>query len=78
MRHIEHDFLELFPKCRNHSNEGCHYRPLLCWFRHTENANENIDMPNFENHEVIQKMFNMMEKFSSRLVEIEKQPSIIN
>ena len=24
-------------------------------------------MPNFENHEVIQKMFSMIEKFSSRL-----------
>ena len=79
MRHRKHDHFELLPKCRNNCNEGCHFGPSLCWFRHTENAKKNvtehIDMPNFENHEVIQKMLSMMETFSSRLVEIEKQPS---
>ena len=53
MRHRKRDHFELLPKCRNHSNEGCHYGPSLCWFRHTENAkkneNDHIDMPIFEN-----------------------------
>ena len=53
----------------------CHFGVKNCWFNHNENEsmNENGSKENSNdmNQEVIGKLFEMMEKFTHRIVQIE-------
>ena len=68
--------------CRNYENNCCTFGSMSCWFKHddihenvkNDNVNENVkndDVNENENHEVVKKLFDMMESFSCRLVQIE-------
>ena len=72
MKHqkIEHE--DTVNTC-NHAKKGtCHFGSENCWFRHDEPVITNGDKKNIENNqEVIEKIFDMMEKFTDRIVHIE-------
>jgi hypothetical protein len=60
---------------KNERNGFCQYGPKFCWFIHTdldkisENDSENVNQN--DTKEIIKKLFDMMEHFARRLLEIE-------
>ena len=68
MHHKKHEHGETVKKCDK--GEKCHFGKLNCWFQHNE---ENI-----ENEKQTQKLFSMMEKFTNRIIELEKQIKTAN
>ena len=74
MRHRRCAHYHMVPQCFNMYQGTCVFGEEKCWFKHEKNEdahnNENkkdID----ENETVTQKMLDMMEKFTKRLIEIE-------
>ena len=73
MKHRKEEHSQNISICKDDNIGYCSYGNTNCWFNHKEtnqsknngNGNEN------ENSEVIQKLFEMMETFSNRLVQIE-------
>jgi hypothetical protein len=61
--------------CRDASNGTCQFGKIKCWFNHEEdlisNGNRNIENGTNINQEVINKIFDMMENFTQRIMEIE-------
>ena len=58
----------------------CEYKEDKCWFKHTQQDNgfKNIQEEKIsENPDVMQKIVDMMETFSQRLVYIENQKNNI-
>ena len=70
MKHRRNEHIESVPLCRDASNGTCHFGNMKCWFNHedVENLNEN---GNNVNQEVVDKIFDMMENFTQRILEIE-------
>ena len=54
--------------CKNEKSNGCKYGDQKCWYRHDSQADNNI---NNVNEEVIEKIFNMMEQFTNRILTLE-------
>ena len=84
MNHQKHQHKTHLPTCRNDVKGFCEFGPDLCWFNHTlkEKENDNEDNREIvfhnttskgENNELMEKLFDMMEKFSQRLVLIESK-----
>ena len=60
---------ENVPLCRNFKNGECKFGKEKCWFNH---KNEDIFKKNeHEDNNVIQRILNMMEKMSERIVHME-------
>ena len=60
------------PQCRNICNGTCKYGSINCWFNHDNlDTNEN-DRFIKENNEVNQKLFEIMEKITERIVKMEE------
>ena len=81
MRHRKCAHYHLVPQCFNMSQGKCIFGDEQCWFKHERNEqdhnNENIkDIE--ENQTVTQKMLDMMEKFTKRLMEIEDKIKMTN
>ena len=59
--------------CRNYEKDCCTFGPVNCWFKHDDihENGKNDNVSDNENHEVVKKLFDMMESFASRLVQIE-------
>ena len=57
--------MNLITACKNFKNGKCIYGNERCWFKHEkddENKDkEHIESKDFENNEVVQKIFKMME-----------------
>ena len=72
MKHKRHEHVESVPVCRDALNGTCHFGNTKCWFKHEEieNFDGNENGNNF-NQEVIDKIFDMMENFTKRIMEIE-------
>jgi hypothetical protein len=75
MKHQKIDHEDTVNTC-NHALKGtCHFGSENCWFRHEEQVITNGDKKNMNNvennQEVIEKIFDMMEKFTDRIVHIE-------
>ena len=73
MKHKKEQHIEIIPICKNSKNGSCMFGPLNCWFNHTnihENQKNHINN-DMENNEMIRKLFDMMEKFTNRLMKIE-------
>ena len=61
--------------CSHAMNGKCHFGSKKCWFLHDDlssiNTNENTEKGDKCDKEVMEKMFNMMEKFSEHIVHLE-------
>ena len=75
MKHRRDKHLEIVPLCRDASHGRCQFGKRKCWFNHEEDeiAKENRFEENGinVNQDVIDKIFDMMENFTQRIMEIE-------
>ena len=64
------------PECRNNLQGTCWFDEKNCWFIHDntkESDNSENDKEKTENKEIMEKMFNMMETFTKRIMKIEER-----
>ena len=79
MQHRNQHHLETVPTWRDTFGGTCKFGRVKCWFNHDEtdssNANRNTENANNDNvnQEVLDKMFNMMEDFTQRIMELENK-----
>ena len=75
MNHKKQDHRKNIPLCIKANNGNCRFGPTNCWFDHSqiEIKDKTQNMSNNENEEMIQKIFDMMEKFTVRIVQIENK-----
>ena len=66
MLHKKKDHSESIPICREALNGTCKFGKINCWYNH-ENENEKSNCT----EEVFDKLFDMIEKFTQRIVQIE-------
>ena len=80
MHHRKKEHAQILAFCKNDLKGTCHFGVNNCWFNHNENENGNKNEngnrnrennSNDMNPEVIGKLFEMMEKFTQRIVQIE-------
>ena len=83
MNHRKAKHSEIVPSCKNEITGGCQYGSQNCWFNHNniqideyanmnENTNENMNnMKNNPNNEIMQKLVEMVEKYSQRIIKLE-------
>ena len=62
MTHKKQSHIKSISVCREALNGTCRFGKINCWYNH-ENVNEN--------EEVFVKLFDMMEKFTQRIVKIK-------
>ena len=73
MKHRKEFHESLTPQCKNELKGNCHYG-IKCWFRHTDNKNENqYTDKNKKDERVIQRILKIMEEMSQRIVKIENE-----
>ena len=58
---------------QNSSQKTCSYGADKCWFHHNETEDQEKYENQNQNQEITEKLFNMMEKFTERIMKIEKQ-----
>ena len=79
MKHRKNAHIESVSTCRHALNGRCHFSSKDCWFIHEDermgkNINEkDNELKNLEtpDNEVTERLMNMMEKFTKRIVELE-------
>ena len=74
LKHRKKEHKDLIAPCRNILKGACKYGTSKCWFNHDdiENPNESEVNVNKENNNVIQKLFEMMETMTERIVQMEE------
>ena len=81
MEHRKKEHKQHVQFCRNENNGICIYGFQKCWFRHenkqAKNKNETDEKDIKENKEVTQKMFEMMETITQRVIQIEAKTNAI-
>jgi hypothetical protein len=65
--HMKHGHTMSVPLCKNASKNTCWYGAENCWFRHEQTEKIIIN----ESQEITAKIFDMMETFSKRIIQIE-------
>jgi hypothetical protein len=60
-------------QCKHEQNNSCPYGAGKCWFLHSLPTNNEVKNVN---QEVIEKIFNMMEKFTERILNLENQTEL--
>ena len=73
MLHMKHEHSDNVQKCRSFSKGDCGY--TSCWFKHDEKVERNMNEVNTD-HNITDKLFEIMEKFAGRLKQIEEHTSI--
>ena len=73
MLHMKHEHSDNVQKCRSFSKGYCGY--TSCWFKHDVKVERNLNEVNTD-HNITEKLFEIMEKFAGRLKQIEKYTSI--
>ena len=76
--HHKHKHVNSIPECKNSSQNKCSYGADKCWFRHNETDDQEKYQIQNQNHEITEKLMKMMEKFTERIVNIEKQIEMTN
>ena len=75
-KHRKKEHKDLVVPCRNMLKGTCKFGKSKCWFNHDnlENSNESEENENSnkENNDVIQKIFEMMETMTERIVQMEE------
>ena len=69
LRHRKQEHATLVPACRNHKNGECQYNEYKCWVIHNEIKVRKAE----EKDEIIQNMFNFMEKITERISDLENK-----
>ena len=69
MKHRVREHEEYVPECRNNLNGCCTFSAKECWFKH-ESSTENQEL---ESPEIVKRLFEMMEKFTERIEQLERQ-----
>ena len=72
MKHRKKEHRPSVPKCRNSINGTCKYGSIFCWFTHDDLDTNDNDRFMDEKNEVIQKLIEMMERMTERIVKIEE------
>ena len=79
MQHRKREHLKEIQYCRDQYG-NCKFGKLKCWFRHPEiefndENSENVENRNQNNgnQNIIEKLFDMVEKFTSRITELENK-----
>lgn len=78
MHHRKLEHAQSVPHCKKANSGTCWFGARNCWFLHEadtsiQNGNkENLNGNNY-NEEVIQKIFDMMETFTTRIVQLEQK-----
>ena len=67
MKHRKYEHPKMVPVCRELENGWCKNTSEECWYKHHIEKNDS----GFQNTDITEKLFSMMEKFSERLVFIE-------
>ena len=72
-RKMEHE--QLVPVCNRFKDGKCIFGADKCWFQHKKDESDDdydqVKNTNFENNEVIQKIFKIMETMTQRILNIE-------
>jgi hypothetical protein len=76
--HKKKEHITSIPVCRNESKNTCWYGAEKCWFRHLETDSWNQQNSFNQNQEMTAKIFNMMETFTKRILQIENQMEMTN
>ena len=76
MTHKKQEHRQSVPACVNKSQGTCVFGEEKCWFRHNT-TDENNQTKNKEevnkNKEVMERIFNMMETMTKRIMKIEER-----
>ena len=75
LKHKKQNHPNLVPICKNTIGGECKFGDRNCWFIHDHVYNEN---ENIANNAVIQKIFEVMEKATERITNLEMKISEIN
>ena len=72
MRHKKLEHSELVANCKYESL--CQYSSQTCWFKHKNIKNDNIenDQNEIQTNKMMQKVLEMVEKYSERIITLEK------
>ena len=79
MQHRKKEHVQNVFFCKNALKGTCRFGAKKCWFNHSDNeitytsGNENENGENLQNmnQEMMEKLFEMMEKFTQRIIQIE-------
>ena len=69
-KHKKIEHVTTVQQCKNETSNSCQYGAEKCWYRQnliTSNEENNV------NQEVIKKIFNMMEQFTKRILNLENK-----
>ena len=69
--HQKEQHWQFIPMCKNFKT--CIYSKKTCWFKHENNENRNEDENNVNNEIMIQKLIQMMEKITERMLILEEK-----
>ena len=75
LKHRKLFHVEIVPECKKKMDGTCQYGDAKCWFKHSikeYNTKEQNGGKNIENNEVVEKLFDIVEKVTERLAKIEK------
>ena len=74
MHHRKRDHTEVVQNCRE-QNGNCQFGKMKCWFKHieVEDMCRNSNNENDDKQDIIGKLFDMVEKFTTRIVELENK-----
>ena len=70
MHHRKKEHSETVPKCRNDYGT-CQFGITKCWFNHDEH--QAINTENHNEKDVIDKLFNIVEQCTERIVQLENK-----
>ena len=70
MNHRKQEHKNKIKVCINSTNGLCKFESD-CWYKHEDIENENININGSKNQEIFDKIFDMMEKCTNRIVNIE-------
>ena len=82
MKHRKKYHSKNVPKCRTLQNGTCQYGSEKCWFKHNDllindeinEVHEKMDIvENDEKSEIMQKLFEMVEKYTERIILLENE-----
>ena len=71
--HKKNEHFMSVPLCRNDSKNTCWYGAEKCWFRHLETNSCNQQNLLNQKQDITAKVFEMMETFTKRILQIENQ-----
>ena len=76
MHHRKNEHPEIVPECKENYGK-CKLGVTKCWFIHNDGGidegNNIVENSHDKNHKMIEKLFDMVEKFTERIIQLENQ-----